>query len=531
MKDSLRILHLEDQENDAALVRMKLNEVYGPRCRVRWVKSEQEFTDAIDHEKLDVVLSDSSGLDFDGLSALEMTRRKRHALPFIFVCGGQRAVQGEKMIAAGAADYVEKGTLRDLPLAIERALRDQPSGHVPVEQVLTPPAEMLINVVQQLSLARNIETVQAIVRRAARELMKADGATFVLREGDLCYYADEDAISPLWKGCRFPMSACISGWAMLNRREAVIEDIYADPRIPHDAYRPTFVKSLIMVPIRRSAPIGAIGGYWALRHHATEAEVRLLQALADSASIAIENVQLYSGLEQRVQQRTAELEAVNQDLEAFSYSVSHDLRAPIRGIDGCMHLLRMKYGQELSPEVHGFLGRIAEQTTRMQEIIEALLSLARIGRAPLERTAVNLAEISREIAAILQTTSQDRQVEWVIPESLIVDGDPALLRAVMENLLGNAWKYSSKREHTRIQVGTSDIEGKPTIFVRDNGAGFDPKYAGKLFGAFQRLHHQSEFPGTGVGLANVQRIVQKHGGRIWAESAVDRGATFFFTLS
>lgn len=167
--------------------------------------------------------------------------------------------------------------------------------------------EQLVDAVQALSLARDVDAVAAVVRRAARQLTGADGATFVLRDGDRCFYVDEDAISPLWKGQRFPLSACISGWSMLNRSATVIEDIYADARVPHAAYRPTFVRSLVMVPIRTRAPIGAIGNYWASRHRATEGEVQLLQALADSTSVAMENVQVYAELEARVQQRTQQL--------------------------------------------------------------------------------------------------------------------------------------------------------------------------------------------------------------------------------
>ena len=174
----------------------------------------------------------------------------------------------------------------------------------------------LVEVVQRLSLARDLATVQEIVRRSARLLTGADGATFVLRDGDRCHYADEDAIEPLWKGQRFPMSACISGWSMLNRQPAVIEDIYADDRIPHDAYRPTFVKSLVMVPIRTLDPVGAIGNYWATRHQPTAAEVRLLQALADTTAVAMENVRVFCELEDRVKARTAELQAANEQLAA-----------------------------------------------------------------------------------------------------------------------------------------------------------------------------------------------------------------------
>ncbi|HJZ56808.1 MAG TPA: GAF domain-containing protein, partial [Gemmataceae bacterium] len=174
----------------------------------------------------------------------------------------------------------------------------------------------LVGAVQRLSLARDLPTVQEIVRRSARRLAGADGATFVLRDGDRCHYADEDAIAPLWKGQRFPMDICISGWSMLHRRPAVIEDIYADDRIPHDAYRPTFVKSLVMVPIRTLDPVGAIGTYWAARHAATPAEVHLLQALADTTAVAMENIRVFTELEDRVKARTAELEERNQQLAA-----------------------------------------------------------------------------------------------------------------------------------------------------------------------------------------------------------------------
>jgi diguanylate cyclase (GGDEF)-like protein len=173
----------------------------------------------------------------------------------------------------------------------------------------------LIRVIQQLSFARDLATVQEIVRHAARSLCGADGATFVLRDNGMCYYADEDAIAPLWKGMRFPMHACISGWSMINRRAAVIPDIYADPRVPAEAYRPTFVKSLAMVPIRSLDPIGAIGVYWANYHEADACQVRILQALADSTAVAMENVRVYTELEQRVRERTQELEMANSAIQ------------------------------------------------------------------------------------------------------------------------------------------------------------------------------------------------------------------------
>jgi GAF domain-containing protein len=175
--------------------------------------------------------------------------------------------------------------------------------------------EYLVDVVQELSLVRTLDAVMQIVRGAARRLTGADGATFVLRDGDQCHYAEEDAIAPLWKGRRFPLASCISCWVMLNREAAVIPDIYADPRIPA-AYRPTFVNSLVMVPIRTIAPLGAIGNYWAVRRQPSPHEVRLLQTLADTTAVALENVQVYQELEQRVHRRTAELQQANEELRS-----------------------------------------------------------------------------------------------------------------------------------------------------------------------------------------------------------------------
>lgn len=174
----------------------------------------------------------------------------------------------------------------------------------------------LIEVIQKLSQARDLPTVQDVVRHAARRLTDADGATFVLCEGDQCHFVDEEAVGPLWKGQRFLMANCVSGWAMMNRRPVVIEDVFADPRVPHDTYRPTFVKSLVVVPIRTIDPIGAIGTYWAARHRATDDEVRLIQALADTTAVALENVRVITELEDRVRARTAELESTNRQLVA-----------------------------------------------------------------------------------------------------------------------------------------------------------------------------------------------------------------------
>ncbi|HEY0252747.1 MAG TPA: ATP-binding protein [Kofleriaceae bacterium] len=385
--------------------------------------------------------------------------------------------------------------------------------------------ERLVQVVQELSMARDLDTITQIVRTAAREIGGADGATFVLRDHDKCFYADEDAISPLWKGLRFPIQNCISGWAMLHREHVVIEDIYKDARIPHDAYRPTFVKSLVMVPIRQIKPVGAIGNYWAHEHRPSETTIKLLQALADSTSTAMENVDLIENLERRVEERTSQLALANQELEAFSYAVSHDLRAPLRSVTAFSQMLYEDH--PMTGEAAEHLGRIRGAAGRMGHLIDDLLQLSRVSRGPMQRTRVDLAVAAREITDQLAKTNPGRKVTIVIPDSLPVEADAGLVRALLENLLGNAWKFTARKDHARIEVGKTD----GAFFVKDNGAGFDFGYAAKLFTPFQRLHDAADFEGTGIGLATVERIVRRHGGVIKGEGSVGAGATFTFTLS
>ena len=225
----------------------------------------------------------------------------------------------------------------------------------------------------------------------------------------------------------------------------------------------------------------------------------------------------------------ADLGAANQELEAFSYSVSHDLRAPLRHIDGFARILKEEHAAELSEEAQRYLDRVLHGANHMGHLVDDLLNLAKIGRRDLVRQKTKLDLLVREALADLPGT-ENRSVEWRVEPLPEVDCDPGLLKLVFNNLLGNALKFTRSRQPAVVEIGTSDSAGLTTIFVRDNGVGFDPKYADKLFGVFQRLHRQEDFEGTGVGLATVQRIIRKHGGEVWAESEVDRGATFFFSL-
>lgn len=235
-------------------------------------------------------------------------------------------------------------------------------------------------------------------------------------------------------------------------------------------------------------------------------------------------------LEGRVFQRTAQLEIANKELEAFAYSVSHDLRAPLRGIDGFSQALMEDYGGQLDEGGRHYLARVRAGTQRMGVLIDDLLRLSRVSRAQMERGPVDLSAMAKAVLDELRQQDPARQAATKVQEGLKASGDGRLLKVVLDNLLGNAWKYTSRHERARIEVGETKADGGTAFFVKDDGAGFDMAYAHKLFGVFQRLHGTEEFPGTGIGLATVARIIHRHGGRIWAEGAPENGATFFFTL-
>ncbi|HMA38083.1 MAG TPA: ATP-binding protein, partial [Chloroflexia bacterium] len=260
-------------------------------------------------------------------------------------------------------------------------------------------------------------------------------------------------------------------------------------------------------------------------------EQRVQERTAALAAAHGELRQMNAALESRVRARTAELEAANRELEAFSYSVSHDLRAPLRAIDGFSQAVLDDYGGSLDDAGRQYLHRIRAAVQRMAELIDDMLRLARVTRSDMLRAPVNLSALAEQIAASLQQPTPERQVIFAIAPGICAEGDARLLRILLENLLGNAWKFTAKHPTATIAFGVQPGTAPPVYFVRDDGAGFDMTYASRLFGAFQRLHDAGEFAGTGIGLATVARIAQRHGGRAWAEGAVEQGATVYFTLA
>jgi len=361
--------------------------------------------------------------------------------------------------------------------------------------------ERLVGVVRELSQARDLDTITTIVRVAARELTGADGATFVLRDDAQCYYADEDAIAPLWKGKRFPLERCLSGWVMLNRQSVVLEDIYADPRIPAEAYRPTFVKSLAMVPIRRTAPVGAIGNYWSRNYLPSPEQVAILEALADTASVALQNAELYAQLQlqvQKLQSQQARIQAQHSSLEVFTLALAHDLREPVRTLVSYSGILRedRKDQQEQkdrdeAPDRSTYMRYIHNAAGRLDMMIDAVAQYTRLDElAPLARARCQLSRVFENVrdnlAGLIAARGATLHAGY-LPE---LNADPAHLTLLLQNLIGNAMLHNEQ--------------------------------------PFRRLTHRDGC--SGLGLAICRRICALYGGEIRCDSRLGFGTTFTFTL-
>jgi len=354
---------------------------------------------------------------------------------------------------------------------------------------------------------------------------------------------------PGWEACRIPETKAnvlikdmvirgIWGQVILKEQSLIVNDPVSYPNrvgIP-EGHPP--LTSFLGVPLKDQGKVigmiamaNRVSGYTAAHQQDMEAlsiafveAIRRKQAEKKISQLNIE-------LEQRVLDRTAQLEATNKELETFSYSVSHDLRAPLRSIDGFSQILLEKYQDKpLDDKGKTYLEKVCKATQRMSLLIDDILKLSRITKVEFKRRNVNMSGMTRAIAEEYQKDNPDRVVDVIVQEGIMVQGDSYLMQIAMENLMNNAWKFTGKEAHPRIEFGTTVSYGKNACFIRDNGAGFDMAYANKLFGAFQRLHTTDEFPGTGIGLATVQRIIHRHGGQVWAEGEKGKGAVFYFTL-
>ncbi|MBZ0236789.1 MAG: GAF domain-containing protein [Deltaproteobacteria bacterium] len=397
--------------------------------------------------------------------------------------------------------------------------------------VPAPAVQQLVATVQELSLARDLDRVMAIVRTAARRLTGADGATFVLRDQDRCYYADEDAISPLWKGQRFPMEACVSGWAMIHREPVAIPDIYADPRIPADAYRPTFVKSLVMVPIRAADPVGAIGTYWATPHVPSQQEIELLATLANSTSIAMENVQLYAELEARVAQRTADLVRVQRQKEELAQLLVHDLRSPASGIMLASKLrLRDRSTSEADLQRWRNVHTSAEAIHRMaMNLLDVMRSEDGTFTPRLTNVTIAklLADVIDQMTPIAAGTGHPLVHEaHDVPAAIACDEE--MIRRLLQNLIDNAIRHTPAGG--RVTLRASTTADMLELRVLDEGPGIPPEHREAVFAKGVRLLDEKPASGRGLGLAFCKLAATAHGGTIAIETNEPHGCVFVVRL-
>jgi PAS domain S-box-containing protein len=499
----IRILHIDDSRIDMELTKNNLSKL-AEDLIIEWAESAKDALELLAEGKFDCILCDCRMPKIDGVQLLHTLRRNGNDIPFIFLTGHGNEEIAAKALRAGADDYYTK---------------KKGFAHY----------ESLVN-----SIRRAVEAkVDRDERRKDLEAPRTSEEKF-----SKAFKASPESltISSLEDGRILEVNESFERISGYSRQEAIGKTAFELNLWKNPEDRKQLVKALqekgfvfdMEIEYRRKSG-EIINGVTSMELFEQDGKHYIIGVTRDitERKHAEEELKLHRD---QLAEKTRLLTETNKELETFAYTVSHDLKAPLRHIEGYADLLTKQYSDMLDKKGQGYIKTISDSSKRMKHLVEDILRLSRASSGEMHKEKLNLSALATYVAKSLRRNDPDRQVEFKVTRNLKADGDPRMLTAALENLLGNAWKFTIKEEKPIIRLGTRKIKGERTFYVSDNGVGFDPDKADKLFQPFQRLHKEEEFIGSGIGLATVQRIIRRHGGSIWAEGEVGQGATFYFTL-